>query len=63
MVSEKEETIPGLKRQDISPEEAEVLNRILQAIRQIKYGYIQVTIQDAQVVQIDCTEKHRLNRK
>lgn len=48
---------------DASPEEAEVLKSILQAIRQIKYGSVQITIQDAQVVQIERTEKYRFNRK
>jgi hypothetical protein len=43
--------------------EIEVLEKVLQAIRQIKFGYVQITIQDAQVVQIERTEKQRLNRK
>ena len=48
---------------DISPTEAEVLSKVLQALRQIKHGYIQVTIQDSRVVQIDRTEKQRLTTR
>ncbi len=53
----------GITFTGVSTQEAEVLEKVLQAIRQIKFGYVQITIQDAQVVQIDRTEKHRLNRK
>ncbi len=56
-----EQLAPLLK--EVSPQEVEVLEKVLEAIRQIKFGYVQITIQDAHVVQIDRTEKHRLNRK
>ncbi|NWJ45537.1 MAG: YezD family protein [Chloroflexi bacterium] len=48
---------------NLNPQEAEVLVQILHSLRQIKYGYIQITIQDARVVQIDRTEKQRINCK
>lgn len=44
----------------LTQEEAEVLDKVLDALRQIKFGYIQITIQDNRVVQIDRTEKQRL---
>lgn len=47
----------------ISVEEAAVLEQVLQAVRQIKYGYVQVTIQDGKVIQIDRTEKKRFDYK
>jgi hypothetical protein len=46
---------PGLR-----PDEAEVLDLILQAIREIRYGSVQIVIQDSKVVQIDKLEKRRL---
>jgi hypothetical protein len=39
----------------------QLLNHVFQAIKSIKYGYVQITIQNGQVVQIDKTEKMRLN--
>lgn len=41
-------------------EEAELLRRVLDAVRRIKHGYVQLTVQDSKVVQIDRTEKERL---
>lgn len=42
--------------------ERELLNEILLAIRSIRYGHVQIVIQDSKVVQIDKTEKVRLDR-
>ena len=42
------------------PDEAEVLELILQAIREIRYGSVQIVIQDSKVVQIEKLEKRRL---
>lgn len=42
------------------PEDPEVLRRILDALRSIRYGQVQIIIQDSRVVQIDTTEKVRL---
>lgn len=39
------------------------LTIITDLLRNIKYGYIQITIQDSRVVQIDKTEKLRFNDK
>jgi len=50
-----------LAEAEVSQDEAKVLHQVLQAVRQIKYGYVQLTIQDGKVVQIDRTEKQRLN--
>lgn len=41
-------------------EEPEVLRRIVDAIRSVRYGQVQIIIQDSRVVQIDTTEKVRL---
>ncbi len=47
----------------ISYEESEqrILPIIADLLRNIKYGQIQITIQDGRVVQIDKTEKFRFN--
>ncbi len=42
------------------PEDREVMRRVLEAIRSIRYGQVQIIIQDSRVVQIDTTEKVRL---
>ncbi|MFQ5685494.1 MAG: YezD family protein [Candidatus Scalindua sp.] len=39
----------------------QVLSIIEDLLRNIKYGYIQITIQDSRVVQIDKTEKFRFS--
>jgi hypothetical protein len=46
--------------QDLHPEEAQVIRLILRAIREIRYGSVQIVIQDSKVVQIDKVEKLRL---
>lgn len=42
------------------PEDPEVLRRIAEAIQSVRYGQVQIIIQDSRVVQIDTTEKVRL---
>ncbi len=42
------------------PEDPDVLLRIVDAIRSIRHGQVQIIIQDSRVVQIDTTEKVRL---
>jgi len=42
------------------PEDREVMQRVLEAIRSVRYGQVQIIIQDSRVVQIDTTEKVRL---
>jgi hypothetical protein len=45
-----------------SAQEEAVLAEVLSAIRSVRYGYVQITLQDARVVQIDTLEKKRLDR-
>ena len=42
--------------------EEAMVEQILNALRGIKYGYVQITVQDSKVVQIDKTEKFRMCR-
>lgn len=46
----------------VTQREREVLQEVLRAIRSVRHGYIQLVLQDAQVVQIETTEKKRLDR-
>lgn len=46
------------QRQEALP--LEIQNKILQAIREIKYGSINITVQDGHVIQIDKLEKERI---
>ena len=46
----------------IDQREQQVLAEVLQAIRSVRHGYVQITLQDARVVQIDTLEKKRLDR-
>ncbi|HSF29324.1 MAG TPA: YezD family protein [Candidatus Tectomicrobia bacterium] len=46
--------------QEPRPEEVQILRLILRAMREIRYGSVQIVIQDAKVVQIDKVEKLRL---
>ncbi len=41
--------------------EREIMAEIQSAIKSIRYGYVQIVIQDSKVVQIDKTEKVRLD--
>ena len=45
-----------------SSEERAVLNEVLQAIRSVRHGSVQIYVQDVRVVQIDTLEKKRLDR-
>ena len=40
----------------------EVLSQIAEAIRTIRYGSVQITIQDSRVIQIEKAEKIRLQK-
>lgn len=42
--------------------EAAVLAEVLRALRGLRHGYVQLTVQDARVVQIDTHEKRRFDR-
>ncbi|MBI4737159.1 MAG: YezD family protein [candidate division NC10 bacterium] len=42
------------------PENDEIVEQIVKAISSLRYGHVQIVIQDSRVVQIDRTEKVRL---
>lgn len=39
------------------------IEKITEAVKGIKFGYVQIIVQDSRVVQIDKTEKLRLDKK
>lgn len=43
--------------------EETILHQIISAIKGIRYGYIQIIIQDSRVIQIEKTEKIRIKDK
>lgn len=43
-----------------SPAEIVVLEEVVRALRRVRHGTVQLSIQDGRVVQIDTTEKKRL---
>ena len=43
--------------------EKKLLFQILKALRSIRYGYVQIIVQDSRIVQIDKTEKIRLDKE
>ncbi len=45
-----------------SSRERAVLQEVVKAIRKVRHGYVQIIVQDGQVVQIDTMEKKRLDR-
>lgn len=47
----------------ISQSEAQVLDEVVQALRRISHGHIQIVVQDSKVVQIEVLEKRRLDRR
>lgn len=47
---------------EIRDQDRVLMLQVLEAIKSIKYGYVQITIQDSKVVQIDRTEKVRIGR-
>jgi hypothetical protein len=44
-----------------APGEA-VISKIVQTLRGLRYGVVSIIVQDGVVVQIERTEKHRLNK-
>jgi hypothetical protein len=40
--------------------EKAALSAVLQAIRKVRHGSVQVIVQDGKVIQIDTTEKNRI---
>ena len=47
---------------DFKESEKKLLLQILEALRSIRYGYVQIIVQDSKVVQIDKTEKIRFDK-
>jgi hypothetical protein len=47
----------------ISPAEAQVIDEVIQALRRLSHGHVQIIVQDAKVVQIEVLEKKRLDRR
>jgi hypothetical protein len=45
-----------------NPAEERVVRAVLEAVRRIRHGSVQVLVQDGRVVQIDTVEKTRLTR-
>lgn len=43
----------------VTPDEDKVLRSVLAAIRQVRYGHVQIVLQDGKVVQIERLEKER----
>ncbi len=48
---------------DFKENEKRLLSQILKALKSIRYGCVQIYIQDSKVVQIDKTEKIRFDRE
>lgn len=48
---------------DFKEDEKKLLSQILKAVRSIRYGCVQIIVQDSKVVQIDKTEKIRLDKE
>ena len=48
---------------DFKENEKRLLSQILKAVRSIRYGYVQIIVQDSKVVQIDKTEKIRFDQE
>jgi hypothetical protein len=58
-----QETVSTMKEapaQEPDAEEMRVVRLLLRAIREIRYGSVQIVIQDSKVVQIEKVEKIRL---
>jgi hypothetical protein len=47
---------------EFNENEKGLLFQILKALRSIRYGYVQITVQDSKVVQIDKMEKTRFDK-
>lgn len=45
----------------LSPEEERVVRALVAALRRIRFGSVQVLVQDSRVVQIDTLEKQRIS--
>jgi len=50
----------GLDLSDFTPEEQAILIRVGSVLRRIRFGTVQLVVQDGSVVQIELAEKFRL---
>ncbi len=48
---------------EIGKEDEKLVIQILKSIKGIRYGYVQIVVQDSKVVQIDKTEKIRFDKE
>ncbi len=48
---------------NVGKEDEKLLFQILKAIKSIRYGYVQIIVQDSKIVQIDKTEKIRFDKE
>ena len=48
---------------EIGKEDEKLVIQILKSIKGIRYGYVQIIVQDSKVVQIDKTEKFRFDKE
>ena len=42
-------------------DEEKMITQVVKALKSIRYGHVQITVQDAKVVQIEKVEKFRIN--
>ena len=47
----------------MSQTEARVIDEVIQALRRLTHGHVQIVVQDSKVVQIEVLEKRRLDRR
>jgi hypothetical protein len=48
------------KLADLSPEEREILLKVIEILRRLQFGTVLLVVQDGKVVQIEMAEKFRL---
>ncbi len=51
----------SLKQNDKSAVNEAILKEIIRAVNNLKYGYVQITVHNSKIVQIDKTEKTRFD--
>jgi hypothetical protein len=55
------DTAPAGEPLPLSTDEEQLMRTILEALRRIEYGSVQLVVQDSRVIQIDTVEKRRLH--
>ena len=60
--SDAERSIPATLRAESGPDNAEIARSIEEAIKGVRYGSVEVVIQDSRVVQIERKEKFRFDK-